>query len=144
MTEGQESNPEFNMAVMYLTHVHELIILTSKCARYGEIETWMTTLKTLFRKVCPFFSKDERKKVKEKFEEIMKLIYDPVIRVQDNLTMAPRSTQIKYKKNMAMALEMIDLLEQDIMIKIDEKKLLMPKLKKSGLKALSESIRRGK
>lgn len=137
-----ESDPVFNNAIPYLNLIQYLVNKTAQDSLSENPYAWLKDLQTLYNKSHMWIGKGEDgKKIKKGFAEIIKLLNDKRICKYANLATAPTQIQRIYQNNIANALDKLHELDQLIMKLLDDNKLLMPKIKKAGIRALSKHAR---
>ena len=142
MTETEMTEtPDFNFALMYLTHLHNLMVSTSTCMLKKDVEGWYTILRAVYTLTCYYFKNDKSAEIKKEFADIEGLIYDPAVtNFRLNPNTAPLEQKKAFKEKTALALEKLFTLQEDLLKVLFACGLIMPHTK---INKTLESLTRG-
>jgi hypothetical protein len=125
-----EQIPDFNFALLFLTHLHNLVCSTSQYIMNKDAENLLSVLRALYLEVSFYFTNENKDKVKKYFVDIENLLYDAaVVRYRAGPMTAPPETQNKYKTNTAEALNKLYDCQEFILSLMFKSGLIMPHTK---------------
>lgn len=124
---GSKAGSVFNMAMAYLTRIDKLLTQASFYSFHGDIDSWQKILRALYREVSIKLGKEEIPLIEGEEETMMakgdKVTYKNSTFWNLNILL---NDPASYKRRKREIMAMLDIIEQKLRRKMQEKDMLLP------------------
>ena len=127
--ETTEDTP-FNMAMIYYYRLNQLMLEKDKAAIYNDVQLWYSCLRAMYRNIFFKIDKKERDALETKFKDAESMLK----------TKSPNKALQGQIMGMVFdrASKILDEIDSDLMVIMDKKKMIFPKIEGGGLKKLEK------